>query len=505
MKIQVPDNYSLPQEIIFIAEALKETGSTAYLVGGILRDSILKITNPDIDIAVVGNAMNAGNAIAEIIKGKCFELDSLRGTYRVISFDSENKIQIDIATVQNEIHEDLSARDFTVNTLALDLKSVNLANNGPQFSISQIINDHNGIEDLQNSSLRMTSNRIFEEDPVRILRAVRLAAQYDLTIDDRTKTQIQKNNILLSKISGERVREEFLKLLSMKNTVANLKTLDDLGILTNIIPELEPCRKTAQNMDHHWMVLDHMLQTAGQVENIVTGNLINTGPYPKFIQDYIPKNDFHEDYFNQMYSEGHSRFTLLKLSSLLHDIGKPDTKSIESDGKIRFLTHEKLGGEIAHTILKRLKFSNLGIELIRNQVENHLRPSQISNHGQTPSLKAIRKYYKDAKDASLDILYLNMADYIAAKGPNLTLEEWKDHCRKVEIIQNSESSYKKAINQRKLLSGHDIMLGLCLKPGPLIGLLIEEVEEARMENLVSNKEEALELIRRRMTSGEYIA
>ena len=77
MKIQVPDNYSLPQEIIFIAEALNESNSTAYLVGGILRDSILKITNPDIDIAVVGNAMNAGNAIAEIIKGKCFELDSL--------------------------------------------------------------------------------------------------------------------------------------------------------------------------------------------------------------------------------------------------------------------------------------------------------------------------------------------------------------------------------------------------------------------------------------------
>ncbi|MFL2776846.1 MAG: hypothetical protein ACJ0BC_01960, partial [Dehalococcoidia bacterium] len=350
MKIQVPDNYSLPQEIIFIAEALNESNSTAYLVGGILRDSILKITNPDIDIAVVGNAMNAGNAIAEIIKGKCFELDSLRGTYRVISFDSENKTQIDIATVQTEIHEDLSARDFTVNTLALDLKSVNLADNKPRFSISQIINDHNGIEDLRNSTLRMTNNQIFEEDPVRILRAVRLAAQYNLTIDDRTKTQIQKNNILIPKISGERVREEFLKLLSMKNTVTNLKTLDALGVLTKIIPELEPCRKAVQNIDHHWKVLDHMLQTAGQVENIVSGKLINTGPYPEFIGEYIPKNDFHEDYFNQMYSEGHSRLTLLKLSSILHDIGKPGTKSVESDGKIRFLTHEKLGGEVAHTI-----------------------------------------------------------------------------------------------------------------------------------------------------------
>ena len=145
------------------------------------------------------------------------------------------------------------------------------------------------------------------------------------------------------------------------------------------------------------------------------------------------------------------------------------------------------------------------MELIKTQVENHLRPSQISNPGEPPSLKAIRKFYKDTKNVSLDVLYLNMADYIAAKGPNLTRKEWKDHCRKMEIIQNSESSYKKATNQRKLLSGHDIMVRLCLKPGPLIGILIDEIEESRMEGLVSNKEEALELIRHRMTSGEYIA
>ena len=505
MKIQAPNKHSLPKQVALIAQALKKTDSTAYLVGGILRDSILKIKNPDIDIAVVGNAMNVGNAIANIINGKCFELDSLRGTYRVISSDFKTTTQIDVSTVQTGIHSDLAKRDFTINTLALDLKAVNFVQSVPQFSISQIINDHNGIADLDNSLLRMTNSRVFAEDPLRILRAVRLAAQIGLTFDEQTKAQIKKNNVLISAISAERIREEFLKLLSMENTVANLKTLDSLGILTNIIPELELCRKTEQNMNHHWKVLDHMVETAGQVENIVTGKVINTGPFPEFIADYIPITDLHRNYFNQIYSEGHNRLTLLKLSSILHDIGKPDTKTVQADGKIRFLTHEKLGGEITYSILKRLKFSNLGVEFIKNQVENHLRPSQISNAGEKPTLKAIRKFYRDTKDASLDILYLNMADYIAAKGPNLTRKEWKDHCRKVEIIQNNESSYKKATNQRKLLSGHDIMVGLCLKPGPLIGILIEEVEESRMEGLVSNKEEALELIRHRMTSGEYIA
>ena len=117
--MQAPHIYQLPRQVTYIAEALQKKDSEAYLVGGILRDSILKITNPDIDISVVGNTIDVANTIAKIINGKCFELDSLRGTYRVISSDPKPKTQIDVATVQNDIHNDLSKRDFTVNTLAL--------------------------------------------------------------------------------------------------------------------------------------------------------------------------------------------------------------------------------------------------------------------------------------------------------------------------------------------------------------------------------------------------
>ena len=165
----------------------------------------------------------------------------------------------------------------------------------------------------------------------------------------------------------------------------------------------------------------------------------------------------------------------------------------------------QVGGEIARSILKRMKFSNSGIELVTKQISNHLRPSQISNQGQDPTPKAIRKYYNDTSGASIDILYLNLADYISAKGPKLTQIEWIDHCRKINIIAKSESSYKRDKNQAKLVSGHDIMVGLCLNPGPFIGTLIKDVEEARLEGLVSNKKEALELIRHRINSGEYIA
>jgi poly(A) polymerase len=497
--------YRLPSQVNHIAEAMNQIPVKSYLVGGVLRDSILGANNPDIDIAVVGSALSVARKAATIMNGRWFQLDNSRDISRVISSVSGIDIQIDIASAKNGISHDISKRDFTINALALDISDIEFNSGGPQYEISKIIDEHRGIKDLFDSVLRMTTNQVFKDDPLRILRAARIAAQYHLRIDEVTEAQIRKSSPLILKASPERIRDEFMKILSIRKSAQNITRMDDLGILTNVIPELEASRKTSQTPYHHWNVLEHMVQTAGQAENIVNGEEINVGPYPKFIQTFIPSDDLHRDYFDQSFSDGHNRSTFLKLSCLLHDIAKPNTKTIEPDGKTRFLKHDKLGAEMAYVILKRLKFSNAGIELVKSQIENHLRPSQISSLGQEPTAKAIRKYYKDTDGASLDILYLNMADYIATKGPNLTKKEWIDHCSKIGIILENESSYKKAVNQDKLLSGHDIMVGLRLKSGPLIGTLIEEIEEARMEGLVSNKKEALELIRHRIKSGEYIA
>ena len=505
MKPPTAGYYRLPSQVSHIAEAISKIPVKSYLVGGVLRDSILGTTNPDVDIAVVASAMDVAKKVANIMNGKSFQLDKSRNICRVLANVLGNEIQIDIASAQNGISSDIAKRDFTINSLALDVNHVDFNFGIPQFEISKIIDEHRGIEDLLNSSLRITSDQVFKEDPLRLLRGARLTAQYDLNIDDFTETQIKKSSFLISKVSSERIRDEFLKLLSLQKSVRNLTKMDKLGILTNIIPELEASRETLQTPNHYWKVLEHMVQTVGQAENIVAGKKINAGPYPNFTPNYIPITDAHQIYFDQNYADSHSRFTFLKLACLLHDVGKPKTKTVDPDGKTRFLGHDKLGGEIARSILKRLKFSNSGIELVANQIANHLRPSQISNQGQDPTPKAIRKYYNDTSGASIDILYLNLADYMAARGPNLTRTEWIDHCRRINIIAKSESSYKRDANRAKLLSGHDIMVGLCLNPGPFIGTLIEDAEKARFEGLVSNKEEALELIRHRINSGEYIA
>ena len=505
MKPPTAGYYRLPSQVSHIAEAISKIPVKSYLVGGVLRDSILGTTNPDVDIAVVASAMDVAKKVATIMNGKSFQLDKSRNICRVLANVLGNEIQIDIASAQNGISSDVEKRDFTINSLALDVNDVDCNYGVPQFEISKIIDEHRGIEDILNGSLRMTSSQVFKEDPLRILRGARLTAQYNLDIDKYTETQIKESSSLISRVSSERIRDEFLKLLSLQQSTKNLTKMDELGILTNIIPELEASRETSQPPSHHWKVLEHMVQTVGQAENIVTGKQINAGPYPKFTLKYIPSIDAHLTYFEQNYSDSQSRLTFLKLACLLHDVGKPKTKTVDPDGKTRFLGHDKLGEEIARSILKRMKFSNSGIELVTNQISNHLRPSQISNQGQDPTPKAIRRYYNDTSGASIDILYLNLADYISAKGPKLTQIEWIDHCRKINIIAKSESSYKRDENQAKLVSGHDIMVGLCLNPGPFIGTLIKDVEEARLEGLVSNKKEALELIRHRINSGEYIA
>ncbi|SVD66195.1 uncharacterized protein METZ01_LOCUS419049, partial [marine metagenome] len=218
MKPPTAGYYRLPSQVSHIAEAISQIPVKSYLVGGVLRDSILGTPNPDVDIAVVASAMDVAKKVANIMNGKSFQLDKSRNICRVLANVLGNEIQIDIASAQNGISSDIAKRDFTINSLALDVNHVDFNFGIPQFEISKIIDEHRGIEDLLNSSLRITSDQVFKEDPLRLLRGARLTAQYDLNIDDFTETQIKKSSFLISKVSSERIRDEFLKLLSLQKS-----------------------------------------------------------------------------------------------------------------------------------------------------------------------------------------------------------------------------------------------------------------------------------------------
>ena len=160
-----------------------------------------------------------------------------------------------------------------------------------------------------------------------------------------------------------------------------------------------------------------------------------------------------------------------------------------------FWGHHTEGAEISRRILKRLRFSRRGVELVQLMVENHLRPRQMAQPGELPTGRAVYRYFRDLEDAAIDTLYLNLADYLAARGPALRQGEWSEHCRVIGHILREGTERKAPESLSTLVDGHDIMGAFSLDPGPKVGLLLGLIQEAQASGEVSTREEALNLVK----------
>ena len=199
-------------------------------------------------------------------------------------------------------------------------------------------------------------------------------------------------------------------------------------------------------------------------------------------------------YFNETVTDGHTRRTALKLAALFHDIAKPQTRSIESDGRTRFFGHAEQGAEVAARRLRHLRLSARGIRLTAQMVRHHLRPAGMMREGgQWPTNRAIYRYFRELGAAAVDTLYLCLADYLAARGPELAHPQWLAHARMVGHILDTGAREPVAPRTPRLLTGHDIMQRLQLPPGPAVGRLLEAVDEARAAGEIETQEQALTL------------
>ena len=197
-----------------------------------------------------------------------------------------------------------------------------------------------------------------------------------------------------------------------------------------------------------------------------------------------------DSHFQERISDGHSRSTLVRLSGLLHDIAKPSTKTREENGRIRFLGHHKVGAEVVDEILDRLRFGTRGKQYVRTLVRHHLRPKQLAERGAVPTRRALFRYYRELGDAAISTLYLNMADYLAARGPLLERGEWQEHCDLMASILNAE--LEKPATPR-LITGVDVMDGFAVGPGPRIGRVLDAVNEAQATGEVATRDDAMRL------------
>jgi poly(A) polymerase len=478
-----------------ISRFLTEEGIPAYLVGGFVRDMLLGRNTNDIDIAVAAAALSVAQKVAAALGGSYVPLDEENGVGRVVL--PGNKWQIDFTTLKGNIKQDLARRDFTIDAMAIELEK--------KFEIvldaERLIDPFNGREDLRQRVMRAVSDNIFKDDAARLIRAVRLAAELGFSIDSDTERLIRHDCQLIKNVAGERVREELLRLLAIPGAGQRLAYLDELGLLTALIPELDPARGVDQPRVHVWDVFDHSIQTVAAVEFVLReGTWEYAGAE---ILAAVPWSAELSRHFDREISYGSTARTLLKLAALLHDIAKPRTRTIDDDGRARFLGHQQEGAETAVAIMERLRFSNREIKLVELLVKYHMRPTQMSHEG-TPTRRAIYRYFRDTGEAGIDLLFLCLADHLATRGLSLDMSQWQEHTQMTGYVLASHSEEESLSAPPKLIDGHDVMKSFSLSPGPKLGELLEALREAQGAGEVTTRQQALVYIESLLNSQTQI-
>ena len=491
-----------------VAARLAQHGTRAWLVGGAVRDALLGREAHDIDVAVDGKAHLIGRRIADELGGSFVPWDYDRDIVRVALPLGEANCFVDFTSAADGIAADLSRRDFTINAMAVPLEESLPPHSGKVRACPResggweaLLDPHAGQADLRAATIRAVSPGVFADDPARLARAPRLAAQLGFRIHADTQARIRAGAHLIANVAPERVTHELMTLLAHPNAMPAVRLLDQLGLLCRILPELADAKGVTQPREHYYDVFNHLVEAVGQLERIMLGER-GRGDW---VVDALPSVEGVAERFAETIGNGHDRLTHLKLAALLHDVAKPATRTVEDTGRIRFLGHHTEGEAMAGAIARRLRLSGRGATLISQIVRHHLRPGQLGREGALPTRRAMYRFFRDAGDAAIDTIYVNLADFLAARGPLLYREEWEHACRVAKMMLEWGTEWRMGDAPEKpfstLLNGHDIMDAYQLAPGPTVGRMLAQVAEAAASGDVETKEEALALVGARLQAG----
>ncbi len=484
--------------LVRVQELLAQRSIEGYLTGGFARDALMGRASGDVDIVIGAKAMELARNVANALGGKFVLLDQANEIARVVLSgerwgvwgEQKRPLHLDLATMHGSIEEDLAQRDFTIDAIAINLREI--ANPS-----APLIDPFGGQRDLETGVVRAISEEAFRRDPARLLRAPRLAAEFGFSLDDETRTQIERHHQLITQVAAERVRDEFCRLLAAPKATKWLRLLDELGLLLAILPELSPTKGAEQPKEHFWDVFEHSIETVAAIEFLL--RIEGSAYFSDEILAFAPWSLALEGHFDEEVASGHKRKTLLKLAGLLHDIAKPQARTIEETGRIRFFGHAKEGATIAQGILERLRFSVREKEMVQKMIEHHLRPGQLAGEEELPTQRAIYRYFRDTGDVGIDTIFLNLADHLATQGPNLELEEWRGHAQGMAYVLEERFREESIVSPPKLISGHDLIDIFGMSPGPNIGKILEAVREAQAAGEVATKEEALLFVQKLIT------
>lgn len=454
MKFSFKDNeLQLVRKVGGVADKL---GVPAYLVGGFVRDRLLDRHTTDWDIVCVGDGVLLATEVAKelnitndivvyqrfgtaMIRYQGIEIEFVGARKESYSADSRKP-----SVTPGTLEDDQNRRDFSINAMAVAINSANFG---------QLLDPFDGIGDLTSKTIRtpLDPDRTFSDDPLRMMRAVRFAAQLNFKIDEPTFKGIQENAHRLEIVSPERISTELNKIISSPHPAKGLDNLSEAGLLKIFFPEFEKLRgvEVINNIGHK----DNYYHTLKVLENL---------------------SELTDDLW-------------LRWAAILHDIAKPDTKKFVEGTGWTFHGHEVVGARMVYKIFKRLRLPlDHKMKYVQKLVRLHLRPISLTNEDITDS--AIRRLLFDAGDDIDDLMLLCKAD-ITSKN-EMKVKRIKNNYDKVKqkLVEVEEKDHIR--NWQPPIDGQLIMQTFDLKPGRIIGEIKDSIKEAIIEGDIPNNYDA---------------
>lgn len=459
--------------VVLATRRALEGSDGVWIVGGAVRDAALGREVADLDLAVAGDPGAAARAIGEEIGEHAFELSAEFGTWRVVSHG--RGWQIDVTVLRGgSIESDLGARDFTIGAVAVPLSG------------GEPIDPFAGLVDLADRRLRTVSEDSFTADPLRLLRAPRLAAELALEIEPRTVSLARAAASQAADPAGERQLAELRQLMGGPDPLRGLRLLGELELTPVVLSELETLRGVEQGPNHHLDVYDHTMA-------VLEHTLEVEGDLERFAGERAAEV---ADLLDEPLADEMSRRTGLRFGALFHDIAKPATRA-ERDGFVGFRGHDEVGAEIVAGICKRLRASRRLTQHLQALTRHHLRLGFLIPEMPLPP-RRVHAYLRATEPVAVDVTLLTVADRLSARGvgPIAAPEMVAAHLQLAREMIAAGLDWRRHGPPEPLLRGDEIAAELGIEPGPELGSALAELEAAQYAGEVTDRSGAIEHLRR---------
>jgi poly(A) polymerase len=459
-----------------LAAAAGEAGARAWLVGGAVRDRLLGRPTLDLDAVVAGDPAALARAVGRRANGHAFELSEAFGGWRVSARD--RRWQLDLLGLGGDgIEADLARRDLTINAIAEPL--------GAGGEPGEPVDPFGGVADLRAGRLRMVSERTFRDDPLRVLRLARFAAQLDFRVEPATLARARESADRLEAVAGERMFAELRGVVCAPGVLAGLRLMDELGATGVVLPELTSLQGVAQSHHHHLDVSDHTRAT-------LTETIALVEEPARLGVDAATAGALGRALARPLANEL-TRGQALRFGALMHDIAKARTRAVSAEGGVSFWGHDELGAQMAREILGRLRASERLQAHVAALTRSHLRLGFLVRRAPL-SRRELYDYLTACAPVAVDVTVLSVADRLATRGPNAG-PAIEAHLRLAAEVLPAALSFE-ADPPRPPLRGDELAEALGIEPGPRLGELLAELQAAAYAGEIRGREDAVALARR---------